>query len=344
MEKDGLTRRRLLGDVLLLMAGFATGLLAPESIAEAKPRRSRRPRSRLREAKRGKLGTTLWLELNSAPFPFAGKRWKDNTVIVFVPHHHRLVRKDRKVDTVLHFHGHNTNAQEAMVHHQLREQLADSKQNAILVIPQLPLNADTGHPGKLSQPNGLLNLLTDLRKTMQSRKAKRALGKAALHPRSRIGTLCISAHSGGYRSAAACIRHGGFEVNEVYLFDSLYGDGDTFYEWLCAKAKPPGHKLISYYSGGKVAAGNRRLMRRLDEAGFAYLHERTEGEHSRQAITLARAVFVKTAAPHGRVTHQYNELRDCLYASRLKRRLKSRWFDHKKERRKLERRKKRRAR
>jgi len=266
------------------------------------------------------------MSLPSAPFPYKNKRWTDDTVIVFVPHHHRVLRKDRRVDIVVHFHGHNTNAQQAMENHQLREQLADSKQNVILAIPQLAVDASSGHPGKLTQKNGLLNLLRDIRVGLQSKKGRKALGRARLHRRSRIGTVCLSAHSGGYYAAAECLENGGFEVAETYLFDSLYSRGSTFSTWLMGGAD---RKLIAYYSGGRVASQCRRMMRTFDEEKFPYLHEEREGAHSRAEITTARAVFIKTSASHRGVTHRYNELRDCLYASTLKRRLKSGWFDRK---------------
>ncbi len=309
----GLTRRQLVAGLLALP------LVGVGARAEARS-------VKVKDIDVGKRGVTLTLALGSAPFPFPGKRWKDDTVLVFVPHHHRVLRKDKRVDLVVHFHGHNSTARGAMESHELREQLADSKQNAILAIPQLPVDAGTGHPGKLTEKGGLLRMLTDIRKALQTKKVRRALGKASLHRRSRIGTLIISAHSGGYWAAAECLDHGGFEVSEVYLFDSLYGNLDEFYSWLMGSDD---RKLIAYYSGGKVAKYCRHFMRKLDDAKFEYLHEKKEGEHSRADITLARAVFIATSASHRGVTHKYNELRDCLYASSLQRRLKSGWFDKK---------------
>jgi hypothetical protein len=309
----GLTRRQVIAGLLALpLVGIA-------SRADARG-------IKVTSIQKGKRGVTLTLQLGSAPFPFPSKRWKDDTVLVFVPHHHRVIRKDKRVDMVVHFHGHNTTAREAMENHQLREQLADSKQNAILAIPQLPVDSGTGHPGKLTEKGGLVRMLTDIRKALQTKKVRKALGRARLHRRSRIGTLILSAHSGGYWAAAECLDHGGFEVSEVYLFDSLYGNLDEFYTWLM---EADDHKLIAYYSGGKVAKYCRRFMRKLDDAKFKYLHEQKEGQLSRADITLAQAVFIGTVASHRGVTHKYNELRDCLYASSLKRRLKSRWFDRK---------------
>ncbi len=321
------TRRHILG----LGAAGLFSLLIPLPAEAA-------PTSRVVEIYEGKRGTTLKLELAEAPFPAKGSPWRDSTVLVFVPHHYRVRGSD--VDVVLHFHGHGTTAEEAMKEHQLREQLYESRQNAILVMPQGPIRARSGDGGKLDDEGGLLRFLTDLRQTLQTREAGKALGASRLPRKARIGTVCISAHSGGYRVAARCITQGGYDVSEVYLFDALYGDHHLFREWVedrKGSARKDRHKLISYYAGGRVAALNKTLMRELEHAGVPVLHEEREGTLTRAELTTARAVFVKTAVSHGNVTHQYNTLRDCLYASCLRRYLKSDWFDEKDKKRALER-------
>lgn len=330
------TRRALLG---WLGAGLLGAALAPTQTWGA-PKGG----SRVKEVERGRLGTTLYLELEEAPFPYRGKPWRDNTVIVYVPHHHRVsANQKREVHVVMHFHGHNTTAAEAMDNHELREQLAESRQNAILVIPQLPLRASTGHPGKLSDKNGLLRLLTDLRKTLQSPQAERALGKAGLHRRSRIGHLCLSSHSGGYRAALACIKHGGYPVRELFLFDSLYSGGVEVAQWI-AKGRPYKkqwtHKLMSYYAGGPVRHQNRKIMQWLDQHKIPYHHEEKEGSLTRAQLTTGRAVFIRSGNSHRGVTHQHNELRDCLYASTLPRRgaMDTNWFNRKHQKRRVEKR------
>src|SRR5687767_14274770 len=84
-------------------------------------------RSRIAHTTPDTRGVTFAMELDHAPFAAAP------IVYVFVPHHHRPATD---VSCVVHFHGHNTTAERALAAHQLREQLDDSKQNAILVVPQ----------------------------------------------------------------------------------------------------------------------------------------------------------------------------------------------------------------
>src|SRR5262249_38581406 len=113
--------------------------LGSSLLAASLPRLARAQTSfRLKSVARDALGTTLVLGLPHAPF--AGFGYEDDTVITFVPAHYRY-RAEEGVAALVHFHGHNTTAERAIAAHELREQLADSRQNAILVVPQLAVFA-----------------------------------------------------------------------------------------------------------------------------------------------------------------------------------------------------------
>ncbi|MDB4946246.1 MAG: hypothetical protein JWP97_5780 [Labilithrix sp.] len=285
-------------------------------------------------------GVTATLELEHAPFPLAAGGYADPTVLVFIPHHHRVAR-DASVSTVVHFHGHNTTAERAMVAHQLREQLFDSKQNAILVVPQLAVLAPDSSAGKLEAPGGLARLLADVLRTMDAPSVRSAAGRAALPASAEIGRVCISAHSGGYHAAACALKMGGVPVQEAYLFDALYADAEVFRDWVVeGHGKPMGarHKLVSYFTAGRTEANTHALFAELERGGVATAHEQIEGTLSREELTKAEAVSIRTALPHGAVTSELNSLRDCLYASALRRNLRSSWFEAKKGARPLERR------
>jgi len=296
---------------------------------------------RVRTSARDARGVTLWLELDKAPFPAPNAGYKDRTVIVFVPHHFRCGRGD-SVSMLVHFHGHGTTADKALVSHELREQLFDSKQNAILVVPQGPVNSADSSCGKLEQPLGLARMLDELLEVMATPDAREALARTAIPRGAHVGTVCISAHSGGYHAAAMCVKHGGVEINEVFLFDALYNEADVFKAWVIAGKGRPSHtrhKLVSYFTeGGTTSALTKQLFADLEKAGVSCAIEQKEGSLSREEITRAEAVAIRTALWHSNVTHELNGLRDCLYASGMTRKLRSAWFDHKSEARPLERR------
>src|ERR1700722_13090101 len=134
--------------------------LAATSLATVSRRVCAQTAPRLKSIARDARGTTLWLGLDHAPFPGPGAGYRDDTVIVFVPAHYRFI-EDEGVATLVHFHGHNTTAEKALVAHELREQLAESKQNAVLIVPQLATMAADSSCGKLEAPGGLERLLEE---------------------------------------------------------------------------------------------------------------------------------------------------------------------------------------
>ncbi len=320
------------------------GGMAVSLVALVATRNARAATSRLRAIAADERGTTFTLDLDHAPFPAAGAGYQDRTVLAFVPRHHRAPR-DGRISVVVHFHGHNTTADRAMSAHELREQLFDSKQNAILLVPQGPVMAADSSCGKLEAEGGLARMLDDALAALSSPEATKALGAARLTAptsRTRTGSVCLSAHSGGYHAAAACARTGGVPVNEIYLFDALYANTEMFKDWVVA-GKGRGirhrHKLVTYYgAGASTEMESQRLLADLERAGVRCAFEKVEGTLSREELTESEAVFVRTALAHNGVTHELNALRDCLYASGLTRHLRSAWFDHKQGARPLERR------
>ena len=305
---------------------FLTALAIAPLAALAWPARSARAQSstpRLKSVVRDALGTTLFLGLDHAPF--AGGGYQNDTVIVFVPSHYRF-RGDEGVATLVHMHGHNTTAERAMAAHQLREQLSDSKQNALLVVPQLAVMAADSSCGRLESPGALQRLLEEA-VWYASHEGYATLGDTRFPRDAPLGTVCVSAHSGGYHAAACCLRTGGIDVRETYLFDALYAEVDTFRDWVASRHGEPlhrRHKLVSYFTeGGQTEANDHALRTQLEQAGVLCEKEMQEGELSRHDLSHAEAVFVRSGLWHSAVTWETNALRDCLYASALPRHVAS---------------------
>jgi hypothetical protein len=318
--------------LLAALAAAPLALLARRAVAQ--------PATRVRSLARDARGTTLWLALDHAPFPSPGAGYSDDTVIVFVPAHYRY-RPEEGVASLVHFHGHNTTADRALAAHELREQVVDSKQNAVLVVPQLAVMAADGSCGKLEAPGGLARLVEEAIATT-AREAASTLGDTAFPRGAGAGTVCLSAHSGGYHAAASCLRAGGLDVRETYLFDALYSEIETFRDWVIARRGEPlhrRHKLVSYFTeGATTEANDAALLAQLERAGVQCAHEIREGELSRRDLSHADAVFVRTGLWHSNVTWETNALRDTLFASALPRHLPTTWFARKTEARPIERR------
>jgi hypothetical protein len=295
----------------------------------------------VKSVSRDARGTTFTLSLEHAPFPAPGAGYSDDTVIVFVPAHYRFEQEDEGVAALVHFHGHNNTAETAMTRHELREQLADSRQNAILIVPQLAVMAADSACGKLEAHGGLLRLVAEAIVTT-AHEGRATLGDARFPARAPHGTVCVSAHSGGYHAAACALKVGGLDVREAYLFDSLYAEVDTFRDWVTSRKSASlhrRHKLVTFFVDGTSTEANSDALRaQLDHAGVLTASELEEGELTRHELSHAQAVFVRTSLYHSNVTWETNALRDCLFASALPRHLSSNWFSRKDEARSIDRR------
>jgi hypothetical protein len=98
------------------------------------------------------------------------------------------------------------------------------------------------------------------------------------------------------------------------------------------------HKLVSYFGPGATQVQSRWLRRQLAEAGVKVAYEELEGTLTREQFSQGEAVFVRTQITHREMTHELNQLRDCLYASGFPRHIRTAWFDNKTHPRALERR------
>jgi hypothetical protein len=295
-----------------LGSGVVGAALGLEGEAHAR-QGSRKTKIRKREP--WAKGTLFTLSLEHAPFPTATASYEDDTVLVFVPSHHRL-GTGGSVDYVVHFHGHNSSANVAKTH-LLCDQLTESRQSAILVVPQGPTNASDGDFGKLMTKHGLENLLAEVRSVVSASGPSKALGKASLEGARSTGRVLLSAHSGGYLAAASCARFSTVTVREIFLFDALYAQVPTFHSWV-RSPKSGDRKLVSYYVGGKPRENSLELARSLESEGVDVVRESGGKRVTRKELTRGRAVFLEGRGEHATAAYQESIFRDCLLASCLK--------------------------
>jgi len=225
--------------------------------------------------------------------------------------------------------------------HRLREQLFVSRQNAVLVVPQGPVNASDSRWGKLDQKGGFDGLIAELRGVFRTSAFRKHLSRGGrFRRRARVGKVVIGVHSGGFKVVANILKHSGRQVNEVFLFDALYGSVDKYYKWLLDGAKRNDRRrLVSYYHRSKVAGQNRLLMSKLKRAAkrgklrawkgrgkFPYLDEKREGYGTRYELYYSHAIFIHTKVGHWKLTNERASLRDCLTSSHLNAVGRHNWF------------------
>ena len=136
---------------------------------------------------------------------------------------------------VIFLHGHGATLQRDVVDRQrVPEQVSEAGVNAVLVAPQLASNAADSSAGKLWEPGGFQRFLDEASEELAT--AHGDLRSKAYFDKMPI---VIVAYSGGYATAASCIRHGGggSRVRGIVLLDALYGDIDTFANWISSRDK-----------------------------------------------------------------------------------------------------------
>ena len=162
---------------------------------------------------------------------------------------------------VVFFHGNQaTLERDVLNRQQTARQVAEADLNAVLVAPQMAVDANDSSAGNFWRPGGFAEFLDE------------ADGKLAnLYPGSSRGAfrrmpVVIVAYSGGYLPTAFALAHGGASdrVRGVVLFDALYGEPEKFARWIESEYRNT--FFVSAYSSSSKAQ-NLALMARLQRDG-----------------------------------------------------------------------------
>ncbi|MBH25598.1 MAG: hypothetical protein CMH57_14335 [Myxococcales bacterium] len=308
-----ISRRALLSwGALSAGAALTAGL---PTIAAAKSRSARK----LKAVERSAHGTTLRMRLAHAPFPDVDAPYRDSTVYIHVPTGFSA-NPDGTLDMLVHFHGLNSRASDPLRKHRVREQLASSRKNALLILPQGPDRANDTAGGKLDKVYGLKNLLTEVALVLQDEEVQARAERFIAPPDASPGRVILSAHSGGFQVLAHSLARGRIPVQEVYLFDALYGFTGIFANWLAQtrhEPRPAQHRLFSYYNpeGKLTEEWTETLMRQLKARGIAYRAAEFAGHLQPEELERDRVVFMQTHAPHDLVPVHGEALHYCLKTS-----------------------------
>lgn len=164
--------------------------------------------------------------------PFNRVYWEDETyndprVLLHIP---RGFDIRRPAVMVLFFHGHGaTLERDVHLRQEVPRQISESGMNAILVAPQLAVDAKDSSPGKFWEPGAVKRFLAE---------AATKLARLQGDPKSRQTfanmPVVIVAYSGGFLPAAWTMAGGGFgkRLRGVVLLDALYGETDRFADWI----------------------------------------------------------------------------------------------------------------
>jgi hypothetical protein len=212
--------------------------------------------------------------------------YNDNRVLMHVPENFD-VRKPGVI--VVFFHGNGATLERDVRDRQLvPQQISDSGVNAVLLAPQLAVDAADSSAGKFWQSGGLKRFLAEssehLAKLYGDPRAAKAFANMP---------VIIVGYSGGFMPAAWSLEVGGVgnRVRGVFLLDAVYGELEKFASWI--ENNRSGFFVSAYTR--YTRRHDRELMQMLKEKGIAI------SEDMNGPLRPGSVVFVET--PEG-VTHR----------------------------------------
>jgi hypothetical protein len=179
----------------------------------------------------------------------------------------------------------------------LTEQLEATNKNALLLVPEIDYDQQTGAPGNLGTTGGFAALLAETLGDLAG-----PLQGAGV---SDVGTVIVASHSGGYQAAAGIASKGGVPVDEIDLLDSLYGNTTDFDAW--AKAVGPGKRFADVYTQGGGTLSNSQAMATRAQAWVpaAQLHDDRTTDTLTDAQYAHELIFKLSGLSHDGVPAYY---------------------------------------
>jgi hypothetical protein len=190
---------------------------------------------------------------------------------------------------VVFFHGNGATLERDVRDRQLvPRQISDSGVNAVLLAPQLAVNAADSSAGKFWQPGGLKRFINESADHLADLYGDPSAAKAFANM-----PIIIVGYSGGFVPSAWSLEVGGLgdRVRGVFLLDAVYGELDKFASWV--EKNRTGFFISSYTH--YTARHDHELMHMLREKGIAV------SENMNEPLRPGSVVFVET--PEG-VTHR----------------------------------------
>lgn len=205
--------------------------------------------------------------------------YNDNRVLVHVPEHFD-VRKPGVI--VVFFHGNGATLERDVRDRQLvPQQISASGANAVLLAPQLAVDAADSSAGKFWQPGGFKRFMAESAETLARLYGDPGAAKAFANM-----PVVIVGYSGGFLPTAWSLEVGGISdrVRGVVLLDAVYGELDKFASWIESHRNSFFVSSYTHYTARRT----RELMSMLREKGIA-VSEDMDGP-----LRPGSAVFVET--------------------------------------------------
>jgi hypothetical protein len=238
-----------------------------------------------RRGHRSYSGRVLWQD----------EAFNDNRVLMHVPEHFDA---NKPGVIVVFFHGHGATLERDVRDRQLLpQQISESGANAVLLAPQLAVDAADSSAGKFWQPGGLKRFINESADHLAQLYGDPGAAKTFANM-----PVIIVGYSGGFVPTAWSLEVGGLgnRVRGVVLLDAVYGELDKFASWV---GNNRSSFFVSAYTQG-TQRHDQELMQMIRDKGIS-ISDDIDGP-----LRPGSVVFVKT--PEGvrhrdYVTHAWTE-------------------------------------
>ncbi len=217
----------------------------------------------------------------------AATHYMDSSVLIIAP---KKINAHKKVDLVFWFHGWGNNIDSAAIRHQIIKQFAASRLNAVLVFAETAKNASDSYGGKLEYNNTFKELVTDI---LQELRKEKAVSKKC-----EAGNILLAGHSGAYQVMAFILANGNMPVQEVILFDALYGQTDKYLNWI--QSDNSHHFIDIYTDGGGTDGESKEMVNQLMKLNIS-TGNIEEKELTAQLVFTKKILFIHSLHRHNDV-------------------------------------------
>jgi len=223
----------------------------------------------------------------------AAQHYSDSSVFIFVPDY---FDQKKPMNLVFWFHGWSSNIDTSLVKFQLVEQFYASQRNAIFIFPEGPKNAPDSYGGKLETKAEFYKLGRDVLPYIPSEKVFGFSTKQAKETLFPI-TITLAGHSGAYRVMGKILANGS-PIEEVFLFDGLYGEIEAYQSFA---VKQPQKRFINIYTdNGGTKQNSLDFLLQLDSLNVPYLHKE-EDALTTEDLKTNRIIFLHSKMGHNEV-------------------------------------------
>ena len=214
----------------------------------------------------------------------AAAHYMDSSVLIIGP---KKLNAGKKVDLIFWFHGWGNNIDTAAVRFELIKQFVASNLNAVFVLAETTRDAPDSYGGKLEYDNTFKELVADIMLELKNERA--------VPIKCEPGNILLAGHSGAYRVMAFILANGNMPVQEVILFDALYGQTDKYLNWIQSDNS---HRLINIYTdGGGTDGESKEMVKQLIRLNIS-TDTIEEKELTPQLVLTKKIIFIHSLHRH----------------------------------------------